>query len=117
MKLDHDIFLLNSTQLLNNQTLKLYAYKTYQKNTHNKRYADLAIAIKHNIKHKLIDTFTDDVLAVQLETEIGPVIIATLYIPPRRNYIPLQDMMSLLRRPYPVYIMGDLVLCHPNIRT
>ena len=113
LRLNHDIYLLNSTGITNNTRFKLYTYKTYQKNTANEQHAGIAIAIKQNIPHKLIDNFTDDTLAIQINTDIGPIIIATRYIPPRRNYIPIQDIHSLLQRPFPVYILGDLDLYHP----
>lgn len=104
--------MINSTGITNNSLFKLFTYKTYHKHFAQENHAGIAIAVRYSIKHKLIDNFIDDTLAIQVDTEIGPIIIATAYIPPRRNYLPIQDISSILRRPIPAYILGDLNLKH-----
>ncbi|ROT69018.1 putative reverse transcriptase - house mosquito [Penaeus vannamei] len=53
-----------------------------------------------------------DLLAVEVNTPQGPIILATLYIPPRRQYIPEPDILQLLRHNKPIYIMGDFNAHH-----
>ena len=66
-----------------------------------------AIAIKYTINHKLYDDFDTDFLAVEVETNLGPIIIATTYLPPRRSFLPYTDMHKLLSNNIPTYIIGD----------
>ncbi len=63
--------------------------------------------MKCNIKYKLYDDFETDFLAIEVETSLGPVIIATTYLPPRRPYLPYPDMHRLLDNNVPTYILGD----------
>lgn len=108
-----DVILINATGVRDDTNMKIYTYKVYQRNARNEDHAGVAIAIKNNIQHKIISNFNEDFLAVQIQTEIGPVILATAYLPPRRDYMPMQDLMGLLNRNIPVYIMGDLNINHP----
>ena len=64
--------------------------------------------MKYNITHKLFDDFDFDVLALEIQTSLGPIILATTYLPPRRPYIPLTDFYRLLNNNIPTYILGDL---------
>ena len=66
-----------------------------------------AIAVKYNINHKLYDDFHTDVLAVEIETNLGPIVISTTYLPPRRPYLPFPDIYRLLSINVPTYIIGD----------
>lgn len=43
------------------------------------------------IKHKLIDTFTESTLAIKVQTSIGKTTIGTIYQPPRRPYLRIED--------------------------
>ena len=69
-----------------------------------------AIAIKKNHNHKLIDDFITDILAIQVETSLGPIIIATTYLPPRRPYLPYPGI--LLDNNIPTYLIGDVNARH-----
>jgi len=60
-----------------------------------------------------MDTFEEDVLAVQIETIRGPIIILTAYQPPRYPYLP-KDLLKFRRKPIPVYCLGDLNVIHIN---
>jgi len=51
---------------------------------------------------------------VEINTPHGPIIIATIYLPPRRPYIPDQDIFQLLRHRKPTYILGDWNAQHPT---
>ena len=73
------------------------------------------MAIRRNIEYKTFDHFQDDLLAVQIETSWGPVVVATMYSPPRRNYLPIGEITSLLQRNCPVVFMADLNANHPAL--
>lgn len=111
-RIEADIILLNSISLLNDERVKIYNYNVYQKNKENERQAGVAIAIRKNIEHQLWDDFDDDLLAVKVKTRRGPIIVSTLYSPPRRNYLPVGDLGRLLHRNLPVYLFGDLNAQH-----
>lgn len=75
----------------------------------------VAIAIKKNINYKLIDNFEEEVLAIQITTTQGPIIIATVYSPPRRPQLPANDLLKLSNYNIPVYILGDLNARHSSL--
>ena len=110
-----DVILLNSTGVRNQEKIKIFQYNVYQKNKYNEPRAGIAIAIKRNIKHKLIDDFQEDVLAIEIETSRGPVVLCTTYLPPRRQIFPYQDILKVARRNSPAYIIGDLNAKHPTL--
>ena len=78
--------MLNSHGLKNNEILKIPGYRVYKVNYSENLSDGSAIAIKHNIKHKLFDDFDSDFLAVEINTSLGPIVIATTYLPPRRPF-------------------------------
>ena len=86
----------------------------YQKNTTELKSDGIAIAVKNTIQHNIIDAFLSDLLAIELETSTGKIIIATLYQPPSRDYLPIPDFITLFRRNSPVYMIADLNANHPN---
>ena len=53
-----------------------------------------------------MDDFDTDFLAIEIETSLGPIIIATTYLPPR-PFLPYTDMHKLLSNSIPTYILGD----------
>ena len=110
--LDPDIILINDHSLLNSTPLKIYNYITYTSNKDNSLYRGTAIAVKYTLKHHIIDDFETDLLAVKIETSLGPVTIASDYIPPSRTYFHMPDYAKLLNTPHPVYILGDLNARH-----
>jgi len=114
-QLDPDIILINEHSNTDGQTLKIFNYKTFQRNRDNENHAGSAIAIKNSIPFRLHDDFDSDMLAVTIETRQGPITIATDYIPPRRDYINFIDYNDLLNRPHPVYLLGDLNARHRTL--
>ena len=110
-----DVILLNATGTKQNENIKIFQYNVHQKNYLNENNAGIAIAIRKNIRYKLHDNTTDDVLAVEIETIRGPVVICTLYIPPRRGILPTEDILRFSRKNIPVYIAGDLNARHRNL--
>ena len=93
--------------------IKIAGYTTHKKNTLNNRADGTAIAVRKNIEHKLLDSFVSDLLAIEVSTSTGKLIIATLYQPPARNFIPTPDFIKLFRRHTPVYMIADLNANHP----
>ena len=53
-----------------------------------------------------MDDFDTYFLAIEIKTSLGPIIIATTYLPPR-PFLPYTDMHKLLSNSIPTYILGD----------
>ena len=102
-----DIIILNSTGVMDSEIIKMYNYNVYQRNTQGELHAGIVIAVRKRIRHKLMDDFREDVLAVELQTTKGPLFISTTYLPPRRGYLPANDIMKIMRKNSPAYILGD----------
>ena len=115
IKENPDIIILNATGQTDQQPIKLFNYKVYQRNKESEEHAGIAIAVRYNIKHKIHDDYNGDVLAVEVETNRGQIIIATTYWPPRRDIAPLQDILRIIRKRIPAYILGDFNARHPFI--
>ena len=114
-RINPDIILINDHSLTNNTPLKIYNYATYSSHKDNSWHRGTAIAIRNTLQHTVIDDFETDLLAIKLETSLGPVTIATDYIPPSRDYFHFPDYTKLLNTPHPVYILGDLNARHPTL--
>ena len=97
-----DIILLNSTNTINNN-IRIYDYNIIQKNALNERNAGIAVAIKKNIRYKIMDDFVEDILGIELMTTRGPIVILTNYSPPRRNNIPIGEIENILQKNLSVY--------------
>ena len=87
--IDPDIILINSHCLPDNIPMKIPSFNIVKKNSLNNLADGTAIAIKRNIKYKIMDDFISDLLAIEVETTTGNIIIATLYQPPIRSYMPI----------------------------
>ena len=97
--------------------IKIHPYITYMHNT-ARIGSGVAILIKPHITHsKISHTFLGETLAIQVETSLGPIIIATHYSPPARRYIPIADLNWLARHQTPVYLLGDLNARHTSYCT
>ena len=114
IKEDPDIILLNSTGISDDIKIKIFNYNVHQKNTYGEDHAGVAIAIRRNIKYQLIDGYDSDILAIKVNTTLGDAIIATSYIPPRRQYFPLAELRTLLQKRIPVYLIGDFNATHQH---
>ncbi len=102
-----EIIAISSHGLKTNESLRIPVYKTYKINSSQEVANGSAIAIKHNIHHRLIDDFDTDFLAVEIEVSLCPIRIATTYLPPRKPFLPFTDMHKLLSNNIPTYILGD----------
>ena len=63
-----DVILMNSTGIPDQTRIKFLNYNIYQRNVLSEAKAGIAIAVKKNIRHQLIDDFQGDMLAVKMET-------------------------------------------------
>ena len=93
----------------------MFGFNVYQRNYRDEDHAGVAIAVKRSIKHKVIDDFNEDFLALELQSNRGTFIIGTAYMPPRRSYFPYPDIMKILRRNIPAYLIGDLNARHTSL--
>ena len=107
-----EIILLNSHGLKSNESLKIPGYTCYKVNSEESLSDGSAIAVKHKLKHKLIDDFETDFLAIEIHTTQGPLVIATTYLPPRRPYLPFPDVYRLINNNTPTLILGDFNCSH-----
>ena len=106
-----DVILLNETSSTNNQ-IKLKGY--YVTQFCDVLYSGVAILIRDHLKFAILPTHTNDTLAIKLFTSLGPVIIATSYIPPRQNFIPTITLNKLLDHNLPTIFISDFNAQHPT---
>ena len=93
MTTDPDIILLNSTGQRDDNRIKIFNYNVYQRNRLREDNAGVAVAVRKNIKHSIIDDLEEDALAVRVETIKEPVIIGTAYYPPRREEFSIANLL------------------------
>ena len=113
--IDPDIILINSHGNTNDQQIKIFNYTVHQSNKHQQPNDGVAIAVKRGLQYKLINNFRDEIMALEIATTMGEIVIGTAYLPPRRNYLPMADFQKLLNRQQPVYILGDLNARHTGL--
>ena len=107
-----DIILIADTGLEDRERLGFHPYIVYKRNT-QKKSSGVAILIKKNIQHHRVDhQFLHDTVAIVVETTTGPIIVATNYHPPIRNYLPMEDLSWLACHSTPVYLLADLNAHH-----
>ena len=108
-KYNPDIILINDTGIEQNGTIKLYPYICYHVNK-EKEKSGAAILIKRNIQHTRVNPrkFHHDTVAVTVETKTGPIVIATNYHPPRREYYIFEDLDWFGNHNTPCYLFADL---------
>ena len=104
--------MLNSTGIFGDQRVKIFGYNVHEKNKYQEGQSGIAIAVRSNISHQLLDDFTEDVLAIKVSTVRGDVIIGTTYLPFRRPEFPRADLMKIIRKRIPVYILADFNAKH-----
>lgn len=103
-----DVVLINEHGIRGCQSLRLYNYRVYRSNRLDERSSGTAIAIRDSLVHRLVGDFESDLLAVKIETSIGPIVLATDYIPHRVGYLQYIDYYRLMGMQLPVYMLGDL---------
>ena len=106
-----DVILMNETNTTTTP-IKIFNYKVFSLNSLGRPHAGIAIAVHQNNTVKLHDDFFSDLLAITINTQHGPLTIATSYIPPRDGYLPFPDYYKLFRRDNPTIYIGDLNAQH-----
>ena len=81
--IDPDILLLNETSVKNTDHLNIFNYNVFKTNKRNEQFAGAAIAIKKNITAQIEDDYYQDFISATIQTEHGPITVATGCIPPR----------------------------------
>ena len=107
-EVDADIALLNEHGCKEQQKIKIQNYSITQTNTLNQRNNGCAIAVKNNLKHRICNDYESDMLSTLIETSLGPIEIATAYIPPRVGHIHYPDFFKLFSKNTAVHFIGDL---------
>lgn len=92
--------------------IKIFDYTIHQRNSSQKPSDGVAIAMKRSLNYILLEYFQAEILAIKLTTTMGEVIIATVYLPPRRNFLPNPDILKLTNYNCPVYKLGDVNARH-----
>ena len=108
MQTNPNVILLNSTGIKESERIKILNYNVYQKDKYNENNAGVAIAIKRDLIHQILDDFEEGVLAVKTDTTKEPMIVSMAYRPPRVVDFPLADVLKLVRKNMPVYILAKL---------
>ena len=94
--IDADVALLNEHGCKADQRIKIFNYSVHQCNSLNEKNSGCAIAIRNNIRYQVKDDFESDILSITVETTLGPIVIATAYIPPRVGYLHYPDYFSVI---------------------
>ena len=102
----------NETSVKNTDHLKIFHYNVFKTNKRNEQFAGAAIAIKKNITAQIEDDYYQDFISATIQTEHGPITVATGYIPPRLAFINSIDLNKIFNRRHPAYLVGDLNAYH-----
>lgn len=112
LKLNPDIILIISHGITYNTSIKIHGYQCYTTNKLNEIHDGIAILIINNIKHTLQDDYITNVLQITIETSLGKIAIATIYLPPRLAYLPYPDIHKIASNHCPTYLLADLNAHH-----
>ena len=115
LKHNADILSLNSHGLDTNkrQFLKIFTYSNLTSGTGMQ--AGTALLAKTFIKHAHFKTNNDtNSLYTIIHTDIGKILIYSLYRPPRVNTLPLIDTQNALNHGLPTFIIGDFNIKNTN---
>ena len=107
-----DVILLNDLSLNGNAIPKLRGYAGAFKGT--EMHSGVAVFVKQQHKHTFIDfDNNDNILATKLYTNLGPLIVATSYTPPRFNTHPTVAFNRILNKNIPTVFLSDFNSTHP----
>ena len=79
-----DIVLLNEHGIKPKEEIKLIGFNIYKTNTLEERRCGCAIGVRKNLVYRIREDYYSDILSIEIETSLGPIIVATTYIPPPR---------------------------------
>ena len=105
-----DIILLNEISITEHCKINIRGYRGIHKCTEQK--SGVAIFVKYNLQAKFIEFNSEDILAVKITTNLGQLLVATVYTPPRRDYIPTIQINKILDFKLPTVIIGDFNANH-----
>lgn len=105
---DPDVVLLSEHGIKDSENLKLFNYTVIKKNLTSERFDGAAVAIRKNIKFKTLPSCDESYVAVSIACGLQDLILVAGYQPPRRDYLPLHDIIPLFNRHAPVMYAGDL---------
>ena len=114
--IDPDIIILNSHGNYNDHKIKLFTYNIIHKNSKGERSDGSAICIKKNLPFQQIDGLTPETIAIRIPLRHKHLTIATFYSTPRRDALPVQDIMTLLNHNNPTFIAADMNAKYPLFR-
>ena len=103
-----DIVLLQDHGKRNDDRITIWNYNILQQNQANEVHDGTLIAVRKDITFIEMDTFSEEMLAINVPTPRGMLTIATAYQPPRRPHLLREDFTKLFRRQNPVFLLGDL---------
>ena len=106
-----EVILINETGKVYDNQLKLLGYTSLGKS--NTTNHGVAIFVKEKIKYELINTKEEGTLAIKLSTNLGPIIISTIYSPPRNTHIPTITINKIFFYNLPAILIADLNAHHP----
>ena len=106
-----DIILLNDISNVN-VIPKIFGYTCVYKC--EAQHSGVAIFTKHTLSHTYIEFNNNNILAVKLYTNTGPIYIVTSYTPPRFNTIPTIEINHILNKNIPTLIISDFNAKHPH---
>ena len=93
------------------ENLRIWGYSVLTRVTRELNHG-WALAVKRSLRFRALELSEDGMLAVELQTNDGPIVIATHYRPPRVDNLPLVEMLDLANRNVPVYLLADLNARH-----
>lgn len=114
-EIDPEVILINSHGRTDFQRIKIFGYNVVQNNSSQENSDGAAIAIKKGIMYKVIDDLEESYLAILIQTEYDEICIGTGYQPPRRNTLPPENMLRILRRQSPAFFIGDVNARHRHL--
>ena len=99
-----DVILLNETSSVDN-SIKLKGYYVVQSCL--EQHSGVVILVRNTIKFNTLVTKDTNTFAIKILTTLGPLIIATCYIPPRLNVIPTFALNKILDYNLPTLLIAD----------
>ena len=100
-----DIILLNETGLPQLNIPNIRGYSTLSKS--NGRFTGAAILIKQHLQYELLPVTDQNTVAIKLQSNLGPLIIATSYCAPSQTFIPTTSIYKILSHNLPTVFIGD----------
>ena len=105
-----DIILLNETGKATQENLKIRGFRVFGNS--NLEYSGVAIYIKLGLTYSHIFLEEDNIIGIRLQTNMGPINIATAYTPPRQNAIQSPSINKIFSYDIPSLMIADFNAHH-----